>query len=183
MDANTEFAEPAKHPIQQREDREQTAAPEDLLHQKLRHYFDLFQAEKHHKAITPADISDLVHPNIVFKDPFQRINGPQAVCQLLNHFHSTVKDARFLIEAVFEHPQKDDLHNRHYLVKWRFTGQLDSLGLWEFPGVSEIEQDEEGRITHHTDFWDAGEHFYEKLPFFGRVIGWIKAKVANAGKG
>ncbi len=179
MDANTE----AEQNQQQDEQHlQQDELQQDRLHQQLRQYFDLFQGAHHSKPVTPADIAHLVHSNIVFKDPFQRINGPEAVCQLLNHFHSSVKDARFLIEAVFEHPQHDQLHNRHYLVKWRFSGHLDTIGLWEFPGVSEIEQDEGGRITHHTDFWDAGEHFYEKLPFFGRVIGWIKAKVANAGK-
>ncbi|WP_417595776.1 nuclear transport factor 2 family protein [Oceanospirillum sp.] len=156
---------------------------QDQLHQQLRQYFKLFQGGQHTKPLTSADIAHLVHSNIVFKDPFQRINGPDALCRLLNHFHQSVTDARFLIEAVFEHPEHDKLHNRHYLVKWRFSGHLDTIGLWEFPGVSEIEQDEEGRITHHTDFWDAGEHFYEKLPFFGRITGWIKAKVANAGKG
>ena len=178
MDANTETRQNAELTADQSTDQQNEP---DQLHKQLHHYFELFQGAQHTRPLATADIAHLVHPNIVFKDPFQRINGPTAVCHLLNHFHSSVKNARFLIEAVFEHPQHDPLHNRHYLVKWRFSGHLDTIGLWEFPGISEIEQDEEGRITHHTDFWDAGEHFYEKLPFFGRVIGWIKAKVSDAG--
>ena len=181
MDANTKTEHGKKQDSQQaRQEPRRPQAPQDHL-QQLERYFDLFQGAQHSRPVAPADIAHLVHPNIVFKDPFQRIDGPQAVCQLLNHFHSSVKGACFLIEAVFEHPSHDPQYNRHYLVKWRFSGHLDTIGPWVFPGVSEIEQDETGRITQHTDFWDAGEHFYEKLPFFGRIIRWIKAKVASAG--
>lgn len=176
MDANAKVQDSA---IMQA-NTELTETQHEQLHQTLKQYFALFQGADYQKEITPEAINAIVHSNILFKDPFQRINGHQDFCQLLNHFHHSVKDARFLIEAIFEHPERDNLHNRHYLVKWRFSGRLKRIGLWQFPGVSEIEQDEDGLITHHTDYWDAGEHFYEKLPFFGRIVGWIKAKVANA---
>lgn len=75
------------------------------------------------------------------------------------------------------------LTDRHWLVKWQFSGELKRIGHWQFPGVSEIELAPDGRVLRHTDYWDAGAHFYEQLPLLGRLIIWIRQKVAKDSQG
>ncbi|OPX54322.1 SnoaL-like domain-containing protein [Oceanospirillum multiglobuliferum] len=140
----------------------------------LQQYFQLFQQRSSHTTpLTPEQIQAIVAPDILFKDPFQQINGPQAFCQMLNHFHQQVQQPCFQIEQQLSQDQQ------LWLVKWQFTGQLKSLGAWQFSGISEITLNAQGQVQRHIDYWDAAEHFYEKLPFLGRVLRWVKGKVAQ----
>ncbi len=178
---------------------------------KLERYFELFQQPTEGAELTNKgqgqdsverltdQISDLIAPEIIFKDPFQQIQGTEAFCKLLNHFHHNVQQARFDIEAVCPLPNhqvssqssnKKNIQDKEadqnssneikWLVKWHFSGQLQGIGDWQFPGVSEITQDSQGRICHHIDYWDASEHFYNKLPVLGRILSWLKNKIARA---
>lgn len=140
----------------------------------LAQYFQLFQQrDTHTPPLTPEQIQAIVAPDILFKDPFQEIKGTQAFCQMLNHFHQQVQQPRFTIE------QQLSQNQQRWLVKWQFTGQLSRLGAWQFSGVSEITLNTQGQVQRHIDYWDAAEHFYEKLPLLGRVIRWVKGKVAG----
>ena len=166
---------------------------------KLERYFELFQqptedAERTNKGQGQDSverlidqISDLIAPEIIFKDPFQQVQGTTAFCKLLNHFHHNVRQARFDIEAVCPLPNyqassqdQGSANERKWLVKWHFSGQLQGIGDWQFPGVSEITQDSQGRVCHHIDYWDASEHFYSKLPVLGRILNWLKNRIARA---
>ncbi|MAC47156.1 MAG: hypothetical protein CMI12_09905 [Oceanospirillum sp.] len=144
-------------------------------------------------------VADLIAHEIIFKDPFQQIQGTEAFCKLLKHFHHNVQNACFEIEAVCPLPNHQAFSQDHntnsgqnkktglnsgneikWLVKWHFSGQLQGIGDWQFPGVSEITQDSQGRISHHIDYWDASEHFYSKLPILGRILNWLKNRIARA---
>jgi len=171
--------------------RESTASADPI--EQLDQYFQLFQGAAYRGAVSVGQISDRVHPDVTFKDPFQQIHGQAALCRLLNHFHHNVQQARFSVESVSlsepfsglsgiesaatEPPEQPDY--QRWLVKWRFEGELKLIGHWRFSGVSEIDMTPDQRVIRHTDYWDAGEHFYEKLPLLGRLLTWIRHKVAR----
>jgi hypothetical protein len=98
----------------------------------------------------------------------------------VNHFHKNVQHSHFNIEAICLVPTKDKNSAIQWLVKWSFSGQLKGIGRWAFPGISEITQKQTGQIQSHIDYWDAGEHFYNKLPILGRILNWIKHRIARA---
>jgi steroid delta-isomerase len=40
--------------------------------------------------------------------------------------------------------------------------------------------DTEGRIVEHIDYWDAAEHIYEMIPWFGALMRWIKKRLQGS---
>lgn len=46
-------------------------------------------------------------------------------------------------------------------------------------GASQLLFSEQGLITRHRDYWDAAEDFYEKLPFLGSLLRWLKKRASR----
>jgi steroid Delta-isomerase len=44
--------------------------------------------------------------------------------------------------------------------------------------MSELTFDSDGKVARHIDYWDAGKHFYEKLPLLGALLRAIRRRVA-----
>jgi len=43
-------------------------------------------------------------------------------------------------------------------------------------GTSHLVLDADQRICLHRDYWDAAEELYEKLPWVGALMRWLKKK-------
>jgi hypothetical protein len=43
--------------------------------------------------------------------------------------------------------------------------------------MTELHFTPQGLISLHQDHWDAGQHFYQKLPVIGAIIRFIKRKI------
>jgi hypothetical protein len=56
----------------------------------------------------------------------------------------------------------------------RFDTQKEQVIL----GTSHLVLDAQQRVTMHRDYWDAAEELYEKLPWIGGLMRWLK-KQAN----
>ncbi|MEJ2026505.1 MAG: hypothetical protein P8X52_03290, partial [Limibacillus sp.] len=61
---------------------------------------------------------------------------------------------------------------------WRFEGRTKSGNPLVFDGVSEIEFDEQGRVTRHRDHWDAAGTVYEGVPLLGGLLRAIKKRLS-----
>ena len=130
--------------------------------------------------LSPADVKTLGHwyaPDASFKDPFKEVQGAAA------------------IEAIFEH-MFDSLHEPRFVVTDRIVQDTQCFLVWDFVfrfktmdtqtvqcirGGSHLKfgPDSDGawRITLHRDYWDAAEELYEKLPWIGGLMRWLKRRV------
>lgn len=74
------------------------------------------------------------------------------------------------------------LQCRQCFLTWEFHFHFRNFKTSEAQvilGASQLVFSEQGLITLHRDYWDAAEEFYEKLPFLGGLMRWLK-KRANA---
>jgi steroid delta-isomerase len=107
-----------------------------------------------------------------FKDPFNEVQGIEA------------------IERIFSH-MFDALHAPRFVVRERVLQGVQCFLTWEFRfrfktyrtdteqcilGASHLTFGEDGRVIHHRDYWDAAEELYEKLPVVGALMRWLKRR-------
>ncbi|MCV6588274.1 MAG: nuclear transport factor 2 family protein [Marinobacterium sp.] len=119
-------------------------------------------------------LEQLTHPDVRFVDPFHTLEGQNALRQLLKQFASQVEPIHFEVEDIaWSGP-------RRCYLRWQFYGQATRLGDWQFPGISELHLDAEGRIILHRDHWDSGQFFYMQLPLIGGVLRWLQRRVQNS---
>ena len=109
---------------------------------------------------------------VVFKDPFNEVKGVEAVHKIFAHMYENLDNPRFVITEYFG--TSDTAY-----VKWdfifAFKGEKKETS---FEGVSRLEMNADDRVISHTDFWDAAEHMYEKMPLLGSVLRFVKRKIA-----
>ncbi|MFP8966925.1 nuclear transport factor 2 family protein [Pokkaliibacter sp. CJK22405] len=117
-------------------------------------------------------LDECLHPQVIFQDPFNRVQGPAAVRLILQHFIDHVEQPAF---GILNEAWSESV----CFVRWDFSGHLAGLGDWQFPGVSEIHFDEEGRVTLHLDHWDAAAHFLNKLPVLGALNRFVSRKLTH----
>ena len=100
-----------------------------------------------------------------FKDPFNEVQGVEAIRRIFRHMFVQVADPRFVITA-------------------RFAGDDGVMLLWEFHfrtrgalaqalclrGATHLRFDDTDKVTLHRDYWDAAEELYAKLPLVGSLM-------------
>ncbi len=98
---------------------------------------------------------------VTFRDPFNDLRGREGLLAVLRHSRQQAPDLRF------------EIHGRGWAaedtayVAWTFTATVPLIGAWTAPGMSIITLDETGRVSGHTDHWDAATHFLGRLPLIG----------------
>ncbi|MBD3790018.1 MAG: nuclear transport factor 2 family protein [Campylobacterales bacterium] len=108
-----------------------------------------------------------------FKDPFHDVHDVADVYNIFQQMYQRLDNPTF---KMIEYLSNQDVA----YVRWKFIYQFKGEStLQNFVGVSRIVYDENGKISTHIDYWDAGEHIYEKLPLLGSCIRWIKRKIQN----
>ena len=117
---------------------------------------------------------DIYATGVHFKDPFHEVYDVTAVYQIFQQMYNRLDSPRFkIIEYIRE-------ENVAY-IKWRFIFRFKGeVSVQTFVGVSRLCINKQAKISEHIDFWDAGEHIYEKLPVLGSFIRWIKKKIQKA---
>ncbi|MFN4289970.1 MAG: nuclear transport factor 2 family protein [Permianibacter sp.] len=110
--------------------------------------------------------------NVLFIDPFHRIEGLQPLKAYFAGMYSNVRHVEFQFERVLQ----DD---SSALIRWTMSlshPRLNSGRTLHVPGVTELEFTD--RITLHRDFFDAGALLYEQVPVIGWAIRRIKERIA-----
>lgn len=108
-------------------------------------------------------LSDVVTPDVRFKDPFNDVRGADAMARVFRHMFDNVANIRFTVHHAMA---AEDTA----LLAWRFEGILGGRP-WRFDGTSMLRFAPDGRVCEHVDYWDAARDFYERIP----VIGWLLA--------
>ncbi len=116
-------------------------------------------------ADTVARLADHYAAEARFKDPFNDVQGIEAITRIFRHMFVQVAEPRFVVTA-------------------RFTGEDGAMLLWEFHfrtrgplgqalcarGATHLRFDAQGRVILHRDYWDAAEELYAKLPGLGCLM-------------
>jgi len=106
-----------------------------------------------------------------FEDPFQKVKGLAAIHHVFVDMYEKLHVPHFVVDEVIADKEVAYL-------KWQFIYALSAKQEQQsFTGVSRITFSSAGKVLSHTDYWDAGQHVYEKIPILGTVIRLIKRKL------
>jgi hypothetical protein len=140
-----------------------------LRFEQIAHYFE---------TLTPQSVShlkDYYSASARFKDPFNDVTGVPAIEKIFDHMFVSLTQPRFVITGqVVEGDQAFLTWEFRFCFK-RFDTHTEQVVL----GTSHLVLDEQQRICLHRDYWDAAEELYEKLPWVGALMRWLK-KRANS---
>jgi ketosteroid isomerase-like protein len=123
-------------------------------------------------------IKDYYCKDALFKDPFNEVQGVDAIAQIFSHMFDALKQPRFVITQKIQ-------EGEHCFVTWDFLfamRQYQPDTTQTIRGASHLVfrlEDGVWRIAVHRDYWDAAEELYEKLPVVGTLMRWLK-KRANS---
>lgn len=110
-------------------------------------------------------------PDVFFKDPFNEVHGKEAALKIFEHMYQHVYDPVF--EVLTALPCEED----QALLHWRFKFRRSNKhGMQVIEGMSQVVFNQQGLVTAHVDYWDAGEHVYAKIP----ILGWFVKRIAKA---
>lgn len=106
----------------------------------------------------------LLADNVVFKDPFNHVTGRTATLAVFKHMFATVSHPKFTVFMAAQDPNM----TRCALLYWQFDFELPSnQSAQQIDGMSRVTFNTEDLVSEHTDYWDAGEQVYAKVPLLG----------------
>lgn len=118
------------------------------------------------------DIARIYAPNARFRDPFNNVQGLDAVRRVFVHMFAVTEAPRFVV--------LDALGNTAQgFVVWNFNfrGKGRAARDWVIHGATRLEFDAQGLVTLHRDYWDAAEELYEHLFMLGPFLRTIKKRL------
>jgi len=139
---------------------------------------DIADIERFFTDMTPAHLArlgEVYSAQAWFKDPFNEVQGLDAVRGIFQHMYDSLNQPRFIVTTRV-------VQGRQCFLTWDFVfglrGQTTEITvrgashLWLAPG-----SDGRWRIERHRDYWDVAEELYEKLPLLGGLMRWLKRRV------
>jgi len=140
-----------------------------MTEEKISHFFETL-----HAGTTMEGFRIIYDDKVTFKDPFNEVEGIASVYEIFAHMYHNLDNPRFVINEYM------DKNNVAY-VKWEFIFAFKGEKKeHRFEGVSRLIVNDEDKVISHTDYWDAAEHMYEKMPIVGSLIRFIKRKIARS---
>jgi limonene-1,2-epoxide hydrolase len=110
-------------------------------------------------------------PDVLFVDPFHRIEGREALCTYLHNLYQGVNSCRFDFKEQW-------VREGSAVLTWTMFlshPKLRSGKMIQVEGASVIEFNE--RISQHRDYFDAGQMLYENIPLLGKLVRIIKERL------
>lgn len=100
-----------------------------------------------------------------FKDPFNDVQGVDAIMAIFDHMFATTEAPHFIIlDTVASNDQA--------FVTWLFEFGLRGKP-YQVRGATHFRFNAAGKITEHRDYWDAAEELLQKLPLIGAPMRWL----------
>ena len=127
------------------------------------------------EALTPqslAGLADIYAADAQFKDPFNDVQGLDAIRGVFAHMFVALRQPRFVITR--QVTQSGDC-----FITWDFYFYLGNYRRdveQKITGATHLVFDSEGLVRVHRDYWDAAEELYEKLPLVGSLMRWLKRR-------
>jgi len=130
---------------------------------------------RYFEQLTPADLKrlpDFYAEDARFKDPFNEVQGVAAIEAIFQHMYVSLEAPRFVVTGQVHQGAQCFLLWDFYFRFRRFDTRTEQ----RVRGSSHIVFDAQGRVTLHRDYWDAAEELYEKLPWVGGLMRWLKRR-------
>ena len=117
-------------------------------------------------------LAEVYTPDAYFKDPFNEVRGLDAVRGIFQHMFEALHQPRFVVTDTIAQGEQ-------CFVAWNFEfffKGVEKPALQTIRGGSHIKFTADGRVNFHRDYWDAAEELYEKLPWVGGLMRWLKKR-------
>ncbi|MBJ7418886.1 MAG: nuclear transport factor 2 family protein [Rhodoferax sp.] len=125
--------------------------------------------------LTPASVQQLSRFYAVdarFKDPFNDVQGVPAVEAIFVHMFEALIAPRFVVTGRVA-------QGTQCFLTWEFRFCFRNFHQGQeqvILGASHLVFDGAGKVHLHRDYWDAAEELYEKLPWVGSLMRWLKRR-------
>jgi ketosteroid isomerase-like protein len=137
----------------------------------------LIQSFEQLQAQDVAHMGDWYAPYARFKDPFKDVQGLAQIQSIFAHMFESLEQPRFVVTSRM-------LQGKQCFLVWDFLFRFKTMQ----PGVEQcirggshlvmgLNENNQWRIVMHRDYWDAAEELYEKLPWIGGLMRWLKRRV------
>jgi steroid delta-isomerase len=127
--------------------------------------------------IAPADVArigEIYAADAYFRDPFNEVQGVEAIARVYARMFEQLEVCRFVIAGTLA-------EGDGALLVWDFTFRIRR---WRprttrtIHGATHVKFAPDGRIAYHRDYWDAAEELYSKLPLIGSVLRLLRKFIA-----
>lgn len=100
-----------------------------------------------------------------FEDPFNRVQGRDAITRVFAHMYHQVDEPRFeMLETIAEGD------SAFFVWHFRFRRKGAKAEPIVVMGSSHVRFAPDGRVAYHRDYWDPAQGIYEKLPWIGALF-------------
>lgn len=115
----------------------------------------------------------LYAPQATFKDPFNEVQGTDAIARIFRQMFDELHAPRFVVlVAVTE--------GEHAFLTWEFHFLRKAGGqAMTVRGASHIRYSAAGLVTMHRDYWDVAEELYAKLPLLGGLMRFLGRRLST----
>ncbi len=118
-------------------------------------------------------LEQVYHRQVVFEDPMHKVTGLSALESYFANLYQNLSYCHFTIEKVIASEQQAALY---WLMSFAHP-KLNGGQKIEVKGNSLL-QCQEDKVVYHRDYFDAGTMLYEQIPLLGRVIRYVKSRLA-----
>lgn len=119
-------------------------------------------------------LGELYSEDALFVDPLHEIRGLAAMQGYFAELYANVQALRFDFHGF------DQTGDGEGYLRWSMSYRHPRLAGGRpitVDGCSHL-QWRDGKVYRHRDYFDAGALLYEHLPVFGRLIAWLKRRLA-----
>lgn len=118
-------------------------------------------------------LGELYSADLLFTDPLHEIRGLPAMNRYCAQLYTRVSDLHFDFHG-FDPVRKGEGYLR-WNMRYRHP-RLNGGQPIQVQGCSHLRW--HSKVYYHRDYFDAGALLYEQLPLLGRVIAWLKRRLA-----
>ncbi len=117
-------------------------------------------------------LHDLYSAEVVFEDPFHRVEGLAALRRYFEALYREVRSCTFAFE-------REWVDGDHVMLLWTMSLQHPRLNgglLIRVPGTTHLRFDE--KVVYHRDYFDGGAVLYEHVPLIGFLVRAVKRRMS-----
>ncbi len=118
-------------------------------------------------------LSELYTEDCFFKDPVHEVKGLDSLKPYFDRMSASLTSCKFEFHSTIQQEESAFLSWTMHFSHPRLAGgslqALDGSTELRFAG---------GKVSYHRDYYDLGAMLYEQLPLLGRLIQFIKSRIA-----
>ena len=120
-------------------------------------------------------LRQLYDDEVHFSDPLHEVHGLAALRDYFDNLYANVEALEFDFHGM------DQVRDGEGYLRWSMRYRHPRLASGQVicvEGCSFLRWNAAGRVVRHRDYFDAGALLYEHLPLLGRIIRWLKGRLA-----